>query len=119
MKKSEARMKMPMKVEYNRLHDATLKHLSFSWDEGQLSLEFDTCETPSRHFILTANQVSDLRCPRKLPWGMSVSVNELRRPVEAANKRIRCELEMQSGDVIAFEADSVGYTVTQDAGVSE
>jgi hypothetical protein len=43
-----------------------------------------------------------------MPWGFSVSINEVRGPVATGDDFSVLEIELQSGDLIRIEAASFG-----------
>jgi len=61
--------------------------------------------TVGRSARIQAIHLSSLQCPRRFPWGESVSINEIRPPVET-NEGAQIEIEMQSGDLIIALAES-------------
>lgn len=86
-----------------KLHDATLVRIVLLWDEeAEVKLEFRVDGPKS--VALKASGVTNLTCPHENPWGPSVSVNEVRGPVEARCGLHRVEIEIQSGDTITIEA---------------
>lgn len=58
------------------------------------------------HVAITAAGTTELVCPRRHPWGASVSINEVRGP-EPHDGGVRLEIEMQSGDVLALAAQMI------------
>lgn len=78
------------------LHDATLKSIAFDWPTATIRLSFQTGIDISDVLTVVAQDVTDLRCPRVLPWGPSNSVNE----VTLDPQQGLLAIEMQSGDVI-------------------
>ena len=90
------------------LHDATLESIDLKWASGELviTLRKSTFECPSPILIKAIN-TSELTCPRRFPWGESVSINEIRgsRSVDGDMKIL--DIEIQSGDVIHFEATDI------------
>jgi len=61
---------------------------------------------------VVADGVFDLHVPQVKDWGPSVSVNNVRGPLNGAAGRKRLEIEMQSGDVIVIEAAAFDFPQT-------
>jgi hypothetical protein len=91
---------------WNKLHDATLVSVRLDWETGTAVLALRTGLPEAPDVTVTAEGTAHLRCPRRLPWGESVSINEVRGPVAHENGS-RLEIEMQSGDVLEVEARSM------------
>jgi hypothetical protein len=90
----------------SRLHDATLDLLIVNWREGTLQIALKTGPGQFDKTVLFASGVTDLRCPRLLPWGPSGSVNSTRlEPMTNASYLLT--LEMQSGDSIEVCCEDV------------
>ncbi|WP_234265645.1 hypothetical protein [Hydrogenophaga sp. NFH-34] len=81
------------------LHDATLEQVVLSWASGQCT--FRLVLVGGERHELTFFGVSNLHAPRQFPWGPSVSVNSVH-----SNGNGAYEVELQSGDVMAIEAES-------------
>jgi hypothetical protein len=90
-------------MERPKLHDATLVRVVLLWDE-QAEAEMEFRVDGPKSISLKASGVTNLSCPHENPWGPSVSVNEVRGPVEVRGGLQRIEIEIQSGDTIAVEA---------------
>ena len=86
------------------LHDATLVGIDFAWQSGECTVSI---RGHSARWALTFAAVSNLALPRELPWGPSQSINAM---VETSKGRF--EIEMQSGDVLRIDADSVSVLLT-------
>ena len=97
------------RIEWSSLHDATLDAINVNWQSGtaivNLAVEIGT----HRWAKVVAQDVSDMRCPRRRPWGESVSVNEVKQLVPTT-----LDIEMQSGDVIHIEAKDFSLELTSD-----
>lgn len=87
------------------LHDATLVDLHLDWKAGKLLIDLRVGSPRAGTVQLKAHGVSLLECPRRSPWGESVSVNEIRGPFSSADGK-RLEIEIQSGDTLVVHADS-------------
>jgi hypothetical protein len=87
------------------LHDATLNTVNFDWSRGVVSFAFKVDIGVSS--IIEATGVTELKCPRLLPWGPSDSVNST--AVEAFGDGQRLIIKMQSGDVLEVCCRVVGY----------
>ena len=81
-------------------HDATLVQSKLLWKEGAGELEFRLCTRESTIAVIRFEGLIEFNCPRRFPWGKSVSVNEIRED----EKKGCLEIEMQSGDVIRIHA---------------
>jgi hypothetical protein len=101
-----------------KLHDATLDLLKFDWRQGTLQItlrtgvgEFDTA-------VLEVSGVSDLRCPRLLPWGPSSSINctKLEQLTDAS---YMLTIEMQSGDVIEVRCRDISIELASAKQIQE
>jgi hypothetical protein len=90
------------------LHDATPVSVRLDWATGTVVLELRTDASDAGRMHLIAADTTELLCPRQLPWGPSVSINEVRGPVAHGNT-MRVEIEMQSGDVLRIEARSITF----------
>ncbi len=80
------------------LHDATLKNVDFEWETAKVQLTFKTGVAASQIAIIEADGVTNLKCPRLLPWGPSSSVNST--ALKTLNDGHFLTIEMQSGDVL-------------------
>jgi hypothetical protein len=98
-----------------KLHDASLLRVVLLWDEeAQAELQF-RLDGP-KTVALKASGVTNLTCPHENPWGPSVSVNEVRGPVEVQEGIRRIEIEIQSGDTILVEAREFNWIQLDDIG---
>ncbi len=88
------------------LHDATLVSISLDWATGSTTIVFRPGQIPPGEVSLHAEGTRLLRLDRATPWGMSVSVNQVRGP-EPASGGERVEIEMQSGDTIEVCGQSI------------
>jgi hypothetical protein len=94
-------------IQLNQLHDATLAKIEFDWEIAELLFDFETCISGTPRVQILAFQVSNFICPRKHPWGPSVSVNEIKS--EQKGESTFLLMEMQSGDV--FEVICKEYSL--------
>jgi len=83
---------------YDGLHDATLVNVEIVWSTGELRACFNKCDRHQSVVCLVASGITDLKCTRTLPWGMSVSVNSV--SVASDNNVKKLTIQMQSGDII-------------------
>lgn len=88
------------------LHDATLVEVLCQWG-GQATITLQVASGQQLH--LMAYEFTSVVVPREMPWGRSVSVNEVRL-LESGSNRVRLEIDMQSGDTIAIDAQRVEAT---------
>ena len=101
-----------------RLHDWTLDHLVFDWCDGRLRLilrEFSTLDG----WVLIAEGVKDLRVPRRLEWGFSRAINSSEGPLEVESGDLVMRIEVQSGDEIEIEAESIELVRTEEQNEDE
>lgn len=85
------------------LHDATLESMELRWSSGEAVLRIRTGDPTRPQRVVVASAVLRLGCDRQLPWGFSVSINEVRGPA-VGDDALVLEIEMQSGDLIRIEA---------------
>jgi len=96
---------MNEELSWERLHDATLVGLECSWESGDVTLRLRTGLPATPRVDIRGLAGRLLLCPRRHPWGPSISVNEVRKPTRSSdNTGWRLEIEMQSGDTIVVEA---------------
>jgi hypothetical protein len=84
------------------LHDAILHSVTVSWATRQCALELEVFferGVNARPATLTFTNLSAVELPHKAPWGESIFVNEC-----SIDQTGRYIIEMQTGDVLAFEA---------------
>ena len=89
---------------WGSLHDATLETLEVRWASGEVLLRVRTGDAEQPYRVVVASSVRRVECDRQMPWGFSVSINEVRGPTPAGGDAACVEIEMQSGDVIRIEA---------------
>jgi len=87
------------------LHDATLTGLEVDWANGELRCNFRVSMGEKRNVRLLAHGLTFLKCPRRLPWGRSVSVNSAN--ADTLENGILLSIEMQSGDLIEANVENV------------
>jgi len=83
------------------MHDWTFVTAAVDWKEGTARLEFVSSDGLK---VVKARGVTDLRLPRKLPWGPSISVNRCDGPTKQEDGGHSLTIEMQSGDTIELLA---------------
>lgn len=86
------------------LHDAILESVEMRWSSGEAALRIRTGDGAHPQRMVLASAVRRFACDRQMPWGFSVSINEVRGPAAAGDGAVVLEIEMQSGDVIRIEA---------------
>jgi hypothetical protein len=64
-------------ITWDALHDATLEKAELLWSNGELTVRFRTGSAENPTVELTANAMRRLILDRQMPWGYSVSVNEV------------------------------------------
>lgn len=87
------------------MHDWTLLNLIVDWTKGIATITFRNSQ--SQKVFLVAEGLSDFRVPRREEWGESASVNEVEGPKKLHNGNMHFSIEMQSGDKIELEAQSI------------
>ena len=88
------------------MHDWTFISIFVDWGGSLAILTFKN--TQSKEVELRVNGLISLYIPRKNEWGESVSVNEVIGPYKNDSKScLEIEIEIQSGDKIKIEADSI------------
>lgn len=87
------------------VHDATLCSIHVSYESRRCELELRL--VGSDVHVLLFDGFSELRVPRREPWGSSCSVNAARQAAPQVY-----ELELQSGDVVRVEAPSWKFAKT-------
>ena len=91
------------------LHDASLESIVFRWLEGDVVITVRTGDPREPRLLLVASAVRRLDCSRQMPWGHSVSINELQRPTPISENTVAVLIEMQSGDLIRIEAGAFSW----------
>lgn len=91
-------------MTWDGLHDATLESMELRWSSGEAVLRIRTSNPTPRQRVVVASAVRRLGCDRQMPWGFSVSINEVRGPTAVGADSFVLELEMQSGDLLRIEA---------------
>jgi hypothetical protein len=87
------------------LHDATLENVNLDWARGVVHLTLKMMMPGFSGAVIEAKDVTELKCPRLLPWGPSNSVNSV--ALDALGDGRRVTVEMQSGDVIEVRCQDV------------
>ncbi len=95
-----------IRSQLSELHDAVLLSVAMKWEDGAVSI---SCRGSKGAVALVVSHVSRLECPREFPWGPSVSINAARL-TSLPNGTIRLEVEMQSGDVVIVQGDSMSVS---------
>lgn len=97
-------------IRWDHLHDATLVAVTTEWASGVTHVRVRLREKAARSAKINVTGSTLLRCPREQPWGPSVSINEVRL-LSLQGGRKRVEIEVQSGDVIEIEGNTVELSV--------
>ncbi len=90
--------------EWQHLHDAILDRIEVSWGQGLIHLHIRVGGSNDGSFCIKAEEALYLECPRRQPWGDSISINEVKELHGNGSATKRLEIEMQSGDLIIVEA---------------
>jgi hypothetical protein len=96
------------KIDWAVFHDATLEAIVVDWASGQAKVRMLLSGEFPRVGELVVWGVTLVHCPRRQPWGPSISINEVRAFKSSMGKE-RIELEIQSGDVVELEGDRVEF----------
>jgi hypothetical protein len=84
------------------LHDATHQTVTIEWATGVARITVATEHGPR---VVVARGLREFRGTRLHPWGPSVSINEARESRGATGLQ-EPALELQSGDVLEFVAET-------------
>jgi hypothetical protein len=87
-----------------RLHDAVLLSIDVLWAQGIARLRF---RSAAGSVCLVITQVTFVECPRRLPWGRSECVNEVRVAPDPSGAGVRATVEMQSGDSLLIDGTAI------------
>jgi hypothetical protein len=90
------------------MHDWTLLSISFEWKAARVTVLLRTAGSVIRTLI--ANDVVDIKIPKRQEWGPSVSVNATSEVASLANATTHLKIEMQTGDVIEIVAGTFCLT---------
>jgi hypothetical protein len=93
-----------LKVELESLHDGVLLSAEMKWSEAKVVLAVRTGAGDKR---VVVHEATRLECPRDLPWGPSICINEIRINPVPSSVALRIEIEMQSGDVLVILGKAV------------
>jgi hypothetical protein len=88
------------------LHDAILESISIDWEQGSATLSLGTSASDK---VLSITGLRSLACPRAMPWGPSIYINETSYN-QAVDGTFALEIEMQSGDTIGIQAQTFSLT---------
>lgn len=98
------------------LHDAILLSIELKWEENIAALYFEPVQsqnTGNNRVVVTSSGISLFSYQHRQPWGRSVYVNMLEITDSPTSEMKRFQLQMQSGDLIEFEAESILFESTQ------
>jgi hypothetical protein len=84
------------------MHDWTLLSISFDWKAACVTVRLQTHGPVIR--TLVANDVVEVKIPKRQEWGPSVSVNATSEVASATAATTHLKIEMQTGDVIEIVA---------------
>lgn len=93
---------MSEKIDWGRLHDATLNTITVIWKNGTVRLDLITGFAPV--VFIFVEELMQLIVPHVTPWGPSNSINDIHMIPTIEQEGQRLEIEMQSGDTIVIEA---------------
>jgi hypothetical protein len=80
-----------------RLHDSVLLSIEVFWPQGIARLRF---RSAAGGVSFSIAQFTFVECPRRLPWGSSECVNEVRVVADPSGSGVKVTVEMQSGDSV-------------------
>jgi hypothetical protein len=84
------------------LHDSILIDVNLEWKTAiarlTFELSYDTSKPEPPPVVIQASGVTDMKCPRLLPWGPSIYVNA--GTLSEIDNGQLISIEMQSGDLI-------------------
>ena len=89
-------------MDFESLHDAVVGTIEIDWGARTASVRLApvvSAGRENRDAIVRLLGVSNIQIPHRAPWGDSIYVNSCRTPSQGV-----LEFEMQSGDVLVFEA---------------
>lgn len=92
------------------MHDWSLVALLLEWAEGKITIILKN--SASVEVRLLASGLADLKVPKREKWGESVSINEVDGPILLENGNSYLSIEIQSGDKIELEAESISLPIT-------
>lgn len=95
---------------WNCLHDASLIAVSIECASGETVVRMRLHEESARDARIHVTGLTLLGCPRERPWGPGVSINEVRL-FSLEDGRTRLEIEVQCGDLIEIEGETVELNV--------
>jgi hypothetical protein len=90
------------------MHDWTLISISFEWEAARATVLLRQHGPVIR--TLVADDVVDVKIPKRHEWGPSVSVNSNSEVTSEAAATTHLKIEMQTGDVIEIVAGT--FTLT-------
>ena len=93
-------------LDRNLLHDATVVDANLDWRTGEARVRLRLGAIQPRPARLVVSDCVSLVCPRRHPWGASVSINEVRESATPGGG-VKLEIEIQSGDVFELEGSAV------------
>jgi len=88
------------------MHDWVLVNIIVEWNKGRVILNIDRYRYKTSEQVV-ANNFSKLEVPRRYEWGESETINEITGPIQLDSGQYRFSIEMQSGDVIEIDAESL------------
>ena len=87
--------------ELENLQDTRLVDMAINWDRAEALFRFSAGLGDVDEVLVRANGMTLLKCPRRLPWGISSYVSNVRSI--RSDGQIAVEINMESGDMIEFE----------------
>ena len=96
-------------VDWSDLHDSILRSISVDWESRVLQIFIGTnqiSDWKGKDIVITCGQSTILHCEHLEPWGGSIYINEAKCE-NNNNGQISIQIEMQSGDIITIECQSI------------
>lgn len=90
------------------LHDAKVEHVQVDWTQGRGAIVLRAYLPRMQKVTIQFEGLLDVQLPRRQPWGIAphaFSVNDVRETRSPDGRETRLDLEMSSGDVLAFVAE--------------
>ena len=87
------------------MHDWSFVALLVEWAKGKVTITLK--DSNSADVFIVADGLADLKVPKREEWGASISINEVDGPTALSNGNSYIGIEIQSGDKIEIEAESI------------
>ena len=91
-------------TDLNLMHDWTLIDIQALWSDGTAVINL---RSSSGEHVIVVSGLTKLNMTSEYPWGKSVSINCFGECDISEEKSHKLSIEMQSGDIILIEAESI------------